>query len=88
MKCSNCGNFDAEYVVLEDNSLHVLCEGCFQELQLIFGELNLDSYRVSLVGWDAPRLVSRLNEKFRHQDSQYSELLSKYSKLRQKLLGG
>lgn len=85
MKCEDCIDKkskpinNAEYVLVDYDSLKLLCQSCLNEYCHIEGEMNLDFYSLNI---GLSSAFKRIDEILKYNGSRYSHLLREYSALK------
>jgi len=82
LRCSQCGQEEAEYAVVDSEGIQVLCGGCFHEFTGLFGEIEPEWMMVSITGVGSETFIKTINNLLQYNENQYSRLLKEYSKLK------
>jgi len=80
--CTQCGGKGAEYVVIHNDRLHILCEVCFHEIKSKVGEENLLDFQVSIAGEAVDAFIYYVNKMLVKAESTHTKLLNSYDSLR------
>ncbi len=91
MKCQDCVEKKAKYiekaefVLVDYDSVKILCPNCLSEYSYAEGEMNLDFYHMSIGLTDA---FKRIDEILKYHTEQYTRLLRGYTELKKNRTSG
>lgn len=86
MRCFECGEYEAEYILKSDEQFIPVCEKCLNEYHQLFGEIETDSWDIEFHGWTV--IFKEINETIKFRREKYARLVKEWSQLKKKINGG